>query len=161
MVAMVAGALLPMRASMDNSAGYAVLGAFMGEKLGMFSSEPDVWLRSRQNLSIHSDAFGGDYLDLIPIRAVVDEHGQMTVNYYGMFPGRGKDGDIEAFIEIYNPPGSRWSERDYSLLTVEIGKLAWSKLIIKIDGRDYIMPATYQHGVVSPGYLTASLAVRR
>ena len=73
---------------------------------------------------------------------------QTTVNYWVFQHGQETDGDIEAFVEIYNVPDRT------DLFIVEVARNCWIELTVSLDDEAKVVFPTITENVLSPGYIT-------
>ena len=152
--------------------GLAVAGGLAGYFFGHRSSgelptatEPDLFKTVRARVKIWATSYGGGYLEWYPIKKVYSENDQMTVTYALIFPGRGLEGDIEAFAQIYNPgkdenPSNSWANQTFSELVFEIARFGWAEMTILVDSNSIgVFPQVSQDGVIAPGYVTVRLGI--
>lgn len=73
---------------------------------------------------------------------------QTTVNFWVFQTGQGLDGDIEAFVEIYNKPDQT------DVFVVEVARNCWNELTVSLDGVPVIEFPRITENVLSLGYQT-------
>jgi len=76
---------------------------------------------------------------------------QTTVNYWVFQHGQETNGDIEAFVEIYNVPDRT------DLFIVEVARNCWNELTISLDGNPVEVFPTITENTLSPGYITCEV----
>lgn len=116
-------------------------------------TEPASFAKVRSRIAVYSPSYGGGYLEWYKLLAIVGDTDQMTVTYALPFAGRGMEGDIEAFAQIYNPENT-WRRQSFHEVIIEITRMGWNGLDIKADGQRYIFPSVFSDGVVTEGYVT-------
>ena len=70
------------------------------------------------------------------------------MNYWVFQHGQETNGDIEAFVEIYNVPDRM------DLFIVEVARNCWNELTISLDGKVVEVFPTITENILSPGYIT-------
>lgn len=73
---------------------------------------------------------------------------QTTVNYWVFQPGQETNGDIEAFVEIYNVPDRT------DLFIVEVARNCWFELTVSLDDDTVVVFPTITENMPSIGYHT-------
>ncbi len=87
--------------------------------------------------------------DFYELREIAnDEYFQTTINYWVFQNGKGTNGDVEAFVEIYNKPNRT------DLYVVEVTRNCWNELTVYLDGTNIITFPTVVNDTLSLGYLT-------
>ena len=77
-----------------------------------------------------------------------DEYNQTTVNFWVFQDGKGKHGDIEAFVEIYNV------ENSTDMFTIEITRNCWFELTAYYNGEPFVVFPKITENELSYGYMT-------
>lgn len=73
---------------------------------------------------------------------------QTTVNYWVFQNGQETNGDIEAYVEIYNVPDQT------DLFIVEVTRSCWYELTVSLDDETKVVFPTITENVLSQGYIT-------
>ena len=73
---------------------------------------------------------------------------QTTVNYWVFQHGQETNGDIEAYVEIYNVPDQT------DLFIVEVTRICWCELTVSLDGDPVEIFPTITENILSLGYRT-------
>lgn len=116
-------------------------------------NEPDSFRQARSKVKVYSTNYGGGYLEWYPTLSVYSENDQLTVSYLLIFPGRGMQGDIEGFAQIYNPEGT-WRNQSYKELIFEVARFGWCPETVTVNNQTFNFPRVTQDNLVSGGYLT-------
>ena len=82
-----------------------------------------------------------------------EDYFQTTVNYWVFQSGKGTDGDIEAFVEIYNVQDRT------DLFVVEIARNCWNELTVYLDGSEKTVFPSVTENILSLGYITFEVPV--
>ena len=77
-----------------------------------------------------------------------DEYNQTTVNFWVFQDGKGKHGDIEAFVEIYN------AKDRTDMFTIEIARNCWFELTAYYNGEPFAEFPKVTENELSLGYMT-------
>jgi len=77
-----------------------------------------------------------------------EDYFQTTVDYWVFQHGKEENGDIEAFVEIYNEPDRT------DLFTIEIARFCWNELTVMFDGYIVDVFPTVTSDGLSIGYIT-------
>jgi len=96
------------------------------------------------------------HLEMYPIRQQHTEvfgNDMMTIDYAAVIPGQGSKGDIEAFVEVYNPEGTSWEGKDFDYVVIEYARFGWSEQTISI-GEDIITLPKLEESKPVIGYFT-------
>lgn len=77
-----------------------------------------------------------------------EDYFQTTVDYWVFQAGQGMDGDIEAWVEIYNKPDNS------TAFIVEVARFCWYELTVSYDGIEKCFFPKITNDTVSLGYCT-------
>jgi len=77
-----------------------------------------------------------------------EDYFQTTVNYWVFQHGQQENGDIEAFVEIYNVPDRT------DLFIVEVTRNCWNELTVSLDSSPIVVFPTVTNNTLSLGYMT-------
>jgi len=78
---------------------------------------------------------------------------QTTVDFWVFQKGQGTDGDMEAFVEIYNEPDNS------SVFVVEVARLCWNELTVSLDGSPVVVFPRVTEDALSYGYITFNVTL--
>jgi hypothetical protein len=76
-----------------------------------------------------------------------EDFNQTTVNFWVFQDGQGKNGDIEAFVEIYNV------ENKVDMFNIEITRNCWFELSAYYNGERFALFPKVTENEVSYGYM--------
>jgi len=76
-------------------------------------------------------------------------------------PGKGIQGDIDAFIEIFNPADTNWSQQEtIKEMMIEYARFGFAKQKIELrDGTVHEFPEVTGENVKHIGYITSRVEV--
>lgn len=87
--------------------------------------------------------------DFYELRQVTsDKYFQTTFTYWLFQNGKGINGDVEAFVEIYNKPNRT------DLYIVEVTRNCWNELTVFLDDSIVTVFPTVTNNTLSLGYIT-------
>ena len=77
-----------------------------------------------------------------------EDYFQTTVDYWVFQDGQGMNGDIEAWVEIYNKPNNS------TAFVVEVARFCWYELTVSYDGIEKCVFPKITNDTLSLGYRT-------
>ena len=80
----------------------------------------------------------------------------VTCTYILLPPGKAVQGDIDAFVEIFNPDTTRWSyNTTVHEMVVEYARFGFANQTLELeDGRIFMFPEVAGENLFHNGYLT-------
>ena len=129
-----------------------------------WENEPNKHKQAREQITVKSSSYHPDetlewYLIRVsPSGAPLD---MVTCTYVLLCPGKGIQGDIDAFIEIFNPADTNWSKQEtIKEMMIEYARFGFAKQKIELrDGTVYEFPEVTGEDVKHIGYLTSRVEV--
>jgi hypothetical protein len=129
-----------------------------------WENEPNKHKQAREQITVKSSSYHPDetlewYLIRVsPSGAPLD---MVTCTYVLLCPGKGIQGDIDAYIEIFNPANTQWSKQEtIEEMVIEYARFGFAKQKIELrDGRVFEFPEVTGEDVKQIGYLTFRVGV--
>ncbi len=124
-----------------------------------WENEPNKHKKAREEITVKSSSYHPNetlewYLIRVsPSGAPLD---MVTCTYLLLCPGKGIQGDIDAYIEIFNPANTQWSkEETIKEMMIEYARFGFAEQKIELqDGRVFEFPEVTGEDVKQTGYLT-------
>jgi len=129
-----------------------------------WENEPNKHKQAREQITVKSSSYHPDetlewYLIRVsPSGAPLD---MVTCTYVLLCPGKGIQGDIDAFIEIFNPANTSWSKQEtIKEMMIEYARFGFAEQKIELqDGKVFEFPEVTEEDVKQIGYLTSKVEV--
>ena len=129
-----------------------------------WEDEPNKHKQAREQITVKSSSYDpNETLEWYLIR--VSPSGppldMVTCTYVLLYPGKGIQGDIDAFIEIFNPANTNWSEQEtIGEMMIEYARFGFAEQKIELrDGRVFPFQEVTDENVTYIGYITFRVEV--
>lgn len=129
-----------------------------------WENEPNKHKQAREQITVKSSSYHPNetlewYLIRVsPSGAPLD---MVTCTYVLLCPGKGIQGDIDAYIEIFNPANTQWSKQEtIKEMMIEYARFGFAKQKIELqDGTVHEFPEITGEDIKQTGYLTFRVEV--
>jgi hypothetical protein len=136
-------------------------------KAGMplpWENEPNKHKQAREQITVESSSYHPDETlewHLIRVSPSGAPYDMVTCTYVLLCSGKGIQGDIDAFIEIFNPADTNWSEQEtIKEMMIEYARFGFAKQKIELqNSKVYEFPEVKGEDVKQVGYITFRVEV--
>ena len=129
-----------------------------------WENEPNKHKQAREQITVKSSSYHPDETlewYLIRVSPSGAPYDMVTCTYVLLCPGKGIQGDIDAYIEIFNPANTQWSKQEtIKEMVIEYARFGFAKQKIELqDGTVHEFPEITGEDIKQTGYLTFRVEV--